>query len=188
MAHDIPNPSHDRLIQALKDQSDSHFETSLIKLIYEIDAGEEVTEIYIGETKSDRDDGSSKQAISRINELCEALGINPTKWTEVLLGGVLEGLSGPHTISKREARGIQLDGETIGEYLTRRAFDVLPIEMDEEGDGKVTLSLALESDHVLNLRADGNFYTEWADEDDDEGDTEVWFEMKYKADVLRYSR
>lgn len=189
MIHDIPNSKPSPVPQEYEDPAANEFETSLIKLMYCVDAGEEIHEFPITELRtsdsSDTEPASAEdEAIAkhRINELCEALGIDASKWTQVLIESTFEQNGYLSALTTQDTISIDLEQQTAGNFLVKEAYESLPVESGEDGEGRVTICLAVGSSHILNLYADGEVCFDWGDED---AASEMSMKIGFTADVVK---
>lgn len=173
--------NHD-MVKRLEAAADEAYETSLIHLLYEIEEGP-VERFFIDEEQGNSSATDNQtQAAHRIDMLCEALEINPHNYADVFIRGMLKNDFGEREISPRQLRSYQREGISIGEFVTRRTFDALPIERDEDGSGSIDIAVKALGRFSLELQSDGSFYTEYPPEDSDD-DSVLYWSTKFSASV-----
>jgi hypothetical protein len=155
------------------------FEDRLIELLYGLDEDGEVNDFFV-DIYSER---SKEQTVARINALSETLGVRATAWTEACVGGTWDNLYDSTSINRVGLRHIRLQGTSVGEYLLESSFDVLPIEMQEEGDGQVRLSLAISDERILTLHSQSSFDTTYPEDEDSDEESELGFDITFEASV-----
>jgi hypothetical protein len=160
-SHVSKEPVSERLLAG------SLYESELIKLLYEIDAGENVECFEVG---SESQNGGRDESIAQINELLESLGVGSRRWV-----GSLSKSVNPHDadrdlvkISDRHARGIQLEGLSIGEFFTDYSWAKLPIERNEDAAISEEICFDLQSGHTLRLQAQGSLEFVYPDEEEED--------------------
>jgi hypothetical protein len=165
------------------------YESSLIKLLYEMDAGAQYEGFLICETGPGDPYGYIENPRARINELFESVGIGSKDWTKNVLKndnhkhGVWKTLS----VSDRRARGLKLDGVSIGDFFTMSADVALPIESGEDGEMYIEMLFHISDKYILNLRASGSvafIYPRLGDGEEKSGDSELEYGILYEADIL----
>jgi hypothetical protein len=155
------------------------FETRLIELLYDLDAKEEVKGFFV-DTYEDTTEAST---VARIDALAEALGISATRWTEVYVGGTSKNEYRVRPIDRLRVRHLGLHGTTLGQYLIDQAFEILPIGTQEEGEGEIQLSLWVGDDQVLTLHSESSFDTTRPEHEDSAEESELCFDVTFRADV-----
>lgn len=183
-------PDQITALGALQRAADNMFETGLLQLMYDLDAGEEVQDMDFAWARDDHVDEGQTDAVRRIDELCRALGVDPDNWSASFLGGTVDRAYYQTAISRKDVRRSVLVGRSIGKYITELAFDVLPIEQYEDGVGYVKVSLARGEEHVLTLEAEANLDISWPDASDEEDqddaeESQMNYQMTYRASIAR---
>lgn len=161
-----------------------YYESDLIALLYEIDAGVDVEGFDIDEVDSITDGGNSDQTKARINELLESLGIKSRDWVDSLAKTAksTDFQQGNISLRGRNARRIKLEGTSIGEYFTEAALRALPIELGEDVDSVDSeIVFELQSGYTLRLCARGSVEFIYPEEDEEGKDSEVLYTIKYTA-------
>ncbi|MDB5170210.1 MAG: hypothetical protein JWN82_606 [Candidatus Saccharibacteria bacterium] len=182
---EVTRAEEDNFLQRLDAAINDDYIDSLIVLMYRLDVVDTVNDFYIAETSNGKGDDQEIKAATRIDDLVGALGGNATKWMTMFVGGCFENTS-KWPLRPMDALSSDLRGESVGTFLTRRAFDALPIEWQEEGEGLVELSLAVDSDRVLSLRSEGSYELVYPDDEED-GESEVCYDIKFSANIFKVS-
>lgn len=171
---------------------DEYFEGQLIEVLYSMDHKEDIRNISIGDVHSQSHEGDAIVIENRVDKLLKELGAKGIHWSRILIGGATKNDLGNPNFVFREAdkRHFELNGITAGKFLTELIYEKLPIEWDEEGEARASLSMWLPEEYVLNLKGEGTFHTayiydnESADIDDEPSDSEIVYTMSFKADMF----
>lgn len=168
------------IVATLKQADEKNFEVSALQYTYDVEEGYIGRELFIDQMDQD-DKSEGLRAANRIDLVSLLVGVHPGKPADVFIDGTLESLS-KYDIDELSLRHAQRAGETLGQFVTRRAFDMLPIESGEDGSGYVTLHLRTANEHILELRSEGNYWISYGDEDNET--TDGW-SIRYYAIVQR---
>jgi hypothetical protein len=133
-----------------------------------ITSGEELHDLCIGSNGSSDNDGDPSAVCLSIDALCAEVGIDQQDWDENFVSGNVD----QEAMHKVKAAAARRRGWTVGQFVTRLAYDALPIEEGIEGLGATTLSLRCGDTHELNLYSEGDYWTEVSADDPEYGEIE----------------
>ncbi len=163
------------------------YENQLLEIMYYLDAADELENIYIDEVDRFREGAEHERLISmKINEMCRAFGIAPAEWTKHLQASefIVDDVNLNNMLEDGDLSVLHARGTTLGEYLLEHSYRSLPIEMDEDGDGAVSVTLRTPDGYDLMVSATGEFWTNYpVDDEDAEGEIEI--HITYTASISK---
>ena len=179
-----PQSLQQQVVERLQSAAEDAFETSLIDMLYELEHGD-VDDLFIDVARNENGDADQIEAANRINKLCETLGVAPKKLIESFIKGRYA--SEPwfdRAITENDLRYWERRGLTIGEFVTERAIDALPIEKDEDGSSNVSFLAQTPYGCVVEIEGQGSYWMEYPPEDSDDESIIGW-SITYKASIKR---
>lgn len=137
-------------------------------------------DLWLDTVKSDWQEGSQTAAAGRIDALIATLGGNAIEWQKALVYTASHANHAdisPVTVEISRERG-----SSIGAFVTDLAYWSLPIELQEEGDSAVVVTLDFNDSFDVQLTNDGSYQTLYPEDEDE--DSEVYYWLDYHAHVV----
>ena len=66
--------------------------------------------------------------------------------------------------------------------MVEHAFEALPVEMQEEGEGEVRIALAVGDNRIITIYSEGSFDTTYA-EDGSDKESQLGFTITFEANI-----
>lgn len=165
------------------------YQDTLLEVLYLLDAQGEVHNIYIDEVMEHSDGKQAERIIPlKIDELCQALDIPPTAWTDHYIAPESARNSTTNNLNQQYLNLLKIRGVSIGTFIYDYSQQILPIEDGEDGDGSACVTLRSPNGYDLMLLTDGEFWTEYEFEDPNEEvvkNSELAIKIRYEAHIVR---